>query len=113
MTTSELTTVLTVGLSGAASLFTLGDMDLWMNGDGLQGHGFEFHLELVAVMSVVSAVAVSKLLLPETIDLGRRKVGRRPEQDLDSKPRQELETSTALSGLDYAFRLEPYYGSFN
>ena len=100
MTTSEMSTVLTVGLSGAASLFTLQDVDLWRNGDGLQGRGFEFHLELVAVMSVVSAVAVSKLLLPETVDLGKQNLGVRTE----SRPKIERETSTALSGMDLAFR---------
>ena len=100
MTTSEMSTVLTVGLSGAASLFTLQDIELWRNGDGLQGRGFEFHLELVAIMSVVSAVTVSKLLLPETVDLGKQNLGVRTE----SRPKIEPETSTALSGLDLAFR---------
>ena len=100
MTTSEMSTVLTVGLSGAASLFALQDVDLWRNGDGLQGRGFKFHLELVAVMSVVSAVAVSKLLLPETVDLGKQNLGVRTEP----RPKIEPETSTALSGMDLAFR---------
>jgi hypothetical protein len=34
---SEMNTILTVGLSGAASLFTLEDVAVWRNGGGLQG----------------------------------------------------------------------------
>ena len=69
MTNSELNTILTVGLAGAASLFSLSDMAML---DNLQlSKSYLVHFEIVAVISVVSAVAVSKLIWPEYSNIGK------------------------------------------
>ena len=66
MTSSQLNTILTLGLSGAASLYSLSDLAMLDRIHFLGNKSnYMIHFELAAVMSVVSGLAVSKLIWPE------------------------------------------------
>ena len=94
-----------MGLAGAASLFSISDLTIL---DKLQLSGgrktYSFHLELVGVMSVISALAVSKLIWPE--ENGRRS---EPEKTgtlsrVQSKTEQLDAKYVPINGLDFALK---------
>ena len=99
MSCSELNTIFTVGLSGATSLYSVSDMSI-LNNVNFSQKKFVFHFELSAVMSVISAVAVSKLIWPEGIhpenESGFGKIGKAKCVNQNNRE--------PMNGLSYAIR---------
>ena len=97
LTPSEMNTVITVALSGAASLDVTDELvAFWRNGGDVGGLKLETHFLLTSFVSVLSAVAVSKLVLPEAV-IASAKVGEVRISRNDPEP--------SCSGFDFAIRL--------
>ena len=99
MSCSELNTVFTVGLSGAASLYSVADMT-FLNNLSLSRKNFTSHFELSAVMSVISAVAVSKLIWPE----GIRSKNESDFGTIGTRKCAEQSNQEPMNGLGFAIR---------